>query len=131
MSCYLSIIGKDLDVDAFVERIGIKEFEKRFKGELISARRNKYSEHSSASVKISDAGFENFKQQIEEAEVFLNTYKDNLKCIVDTDGVEYANINFGVNELLEKSVQSFYFPISLITICAELKISIETTVYKL
>ena len=131
MSCYLSIIGKDLDVDAFVARTNINDFQKRYKNDLASGSKSKNLEYSSASIKISDADFENFNKQIEEVQVFLNTYRDHLKCIADTDGVEYANIHFGANSttLFEKKVQSFYFPISLITICAELKISIETTVY--
>ncbi|HOU47563.1 MAG TPA: hypothetical protein PLL99_07135, partial [Chitinophagales bacterium] len=104
---------------------------KKYKGELVSARRKKYSEYSSASIKLSDADFEDFNQQVKDAEIFLQTYLDNLKCIANTDGVEYANITFGMNatQLLEKKIQSFYFPISLITICAELNISVETTVY--
>ena len=136
MSCQLTFIGENLDVDALVERIDLPGFEKKYKGELFSPRRNLYSKTSSASIFISDTSigdtdFENFKQQAIEAQNFLQTHKDKLKCFADIEGVDYATISFGSNStsLIEKSVQSFYFPISLITICAELKISIETTIY--
>lgn len=131
MSCYLSIIGKDLDVDVFVERTGMQNFQKKYKNDLSSTHRKKNSEYSSVSIKISDADFDNFNQQVKEAQSFLETYRDNLKCIADTSGIEYANINFGSNAtlLIKKNVQSFYLPVPLISLCAELNISIETTVY--
>lgn len=131
MSCFLSFIGEDLDVDTLVERIGISGFNKSYKGELFSPKRRLYSKSSSASIIISDADFENFNQQVEDAQKFLQTYNNKLMSIADSEGVEYAYINFGSNctSLIEKSVQSFYLPITLITLCAELKISIETTIY--
>jgi len=131
MSCYLSIIGEDLDVDTLVERISIPGFEKSYKGELISPKRDAYSKTSCATIKISDADFANFKQQVKDAEEFLRIHCKNLMAISDTDGVQYATIRFGSDStsLIEKSVQSFYFPFALITICAELKISIETSIY--
>lgn len=131
MSCLLCFIGEDLDVDILVERIGIPGFRKRYKGELFSPRRKLYSKSSSASIQISDADFENFNQQVEDAQKFLQTNKNKLMFIADTVGLQYTYISFGSNStsLIEKSIQSFYFPISLITVCAELKISIETTIY--
>ena len=34
MSCFLSVIGDDLDVDKFVEITGMTGFEKNYKGHL-------------------------------------------------------------------------------------------------
>ncbi len=133
MSCYLTFIGKDFDVDSFVERVGIKDFEKRYKGELVSVRRNKFSEYSSASIRIGKQELDNFNLQVREAEEFLINCEGKLKVIAEAKDIEYATISFGINDtvLSEKMNQSFYFPISFISICAELKISIETTIYSI
>jgi hypothetical protein len=131
MSCHLSFIGEDLDVDILIERVGIPGFRKSYKGELFSPIRNLYSRTSSASIQIGNADFSNFGQQVKDAEEFLLLHSINLKVVSEIDGIQYATITFGSDStsLNEKSVQSFYFPIELISICAELRISIETSVY--
>lgn len=131
MSCNLSFIGEDLDVDTLTERVDIPGFRKSYKGEMVSPDRNLYSKTSSASIQIGSADFSNFRQQVKDAEEFLLSHSRNLKVISEIDGIQYATITFGSDSksLNEKSVESFYFPIELISICAQLKISIETSVY--
>ena len=105
--------------------------QKSYKGESFSPLRNLYSKTSSASIQIGNADFSNFRQQVKDAEEFLLLDSKNLKVISEIDGIQYATIIFGSDStfLNEKSVQSFYFPIQLISICSELKISIEISVY--
>jgi len=133
MSCQLSFIGEDLDVDNLIELVRIPGFRKSYKGALFSPRRNLYSKTSSASIRIGDADFSNFKQQVKDAEEFLTLHSSNLKVISEIENIQYATISFGSDStsLNEKGVQSFYFPIQLISICSILKISIETSIYNI
>lgn len=131
MSCYITFMGRNLDVDDFVLRTGIPSFDKSYKGDLQPGAKNKTVLYSSASLKISAVDFESLTQQVKDAEIFLNTEKENLKCIAYAEGLEFATIIFGVNadNIIDKNIESFYFPNKLISLCAELKLSIEFTVY--
>lgn len=131
MSCVLTILGKTLNVDELVKSTGILGFEKKYKGDIISVSRNKKLEYSYASIVISEADFNELDLQIKETEDFLVKNMDNLKCIANTQGVDFATINFGSDSNLnvENLTQSFFFPPSLIMLCGELKLGLELTVY--
>jgi hypothetical protein len=132
MSCVLTIIGTNFDVDAFVEKAAMPEFDKSYKGEPINRASSRIAQYSSASMIISNAGFGNVKTQIEEATEFLIKHRDNLKHIATTKEIEFATIDFGVDSIIDEDhlTQGFYFTLSLIEICAELKISITLSTYK-
>lgn len=68
--------------------------------------------------------------QIEEAEAFLIMHKIKLKNIADIKEIEGVGIDFGADDFMENGmVKTFYFPPALITLCSELKFSIEISVY--
>lgn len=131
MSCVLTVLGKELDIDSFVANTGILGFDKKYKGDIISISRKKNLEYSYASIVISDADFDELDLQLSEAELFLNEHKNNLKCIATTQGIDYATINFGSNSSInnENPTQAFFFPPTLLLLCAELKLGLELTVY--
>jgi hypothetical protein len=131
MSCVLTILGKTLDVDLFVEKTGILGFEKKYKGDIISMSRQTKLQYSYASIIISEADFNEIGLQISEAEIFLNKNKSELKSIAYIDGVDFATINFGsdINVTGENLTQTFFFPTTLLLLCAELKLGLELTVY--
>lgn len=132
MSCKLSIIGTDLDIDTFVNKTKISGFNKSYKGDSISKANSRKRRYSFVSITTSDAGFDDIKSQIKETIEFLNKHLDNLKHISSTPEVEYATINFGVDSIINEEclTQSFYFPIALIEICTKLSIEIELSIYK-
>lgn len=132
MSCVLRILGEDFDVDTFVEKTQINGFNKRYKGDLMGRSANRKAKYSAANITISSADFDDFNLQIEDATRFLIEYKDNLKMIASTKGIEYAIIDFGVDSMIDENrlTQNFYFPKDLIRLCAELDISIELSIYK-
>ena len=57
--------------------------------------------------------------------------KNNLKCITTTKGIDFATIDFGADSDLgyKSKAQTFFFPSSLLLICAELKLGLELSVY--
>ena len=132
MSCGLSIIGTHLDIDTFVKKTKISGFSKSYKGDDISKANPRKRKYSFVSITISEADFDDINGQINDTIIFLNKYKGNLKHITTTPEIEYATISFGLDSVIDEEhlTQSFYFPLELIKICAELGISIETTLYK-
>lgn len=131
MSCILTVLGKTLNVDEFVDRTGILGFNRKYKDDIISVSRNKKLEYSYASIVISEADFNELNLQIKETEDWLLENMNNLKCIATTKGVDFATINFGSNSNLndQNLTQAFYFPPSLLMLCGELKLGLELTVY--
>ena len=131
MSCILTILGKTLDVDKFVETTGIVGFKKKYKGDIISIRRNKRLEYSYASIVTSEADLGDIDLQVKETEAFLIKNRNRLKCIATTEGVDFAIVNFGsysnIND--KNSAQSFFFPTSLILLCGKLKLGLELSIY--
>lgn len=132
MSCILSIIGTDLDIDTFVSRTKMSGFSKSYKADSISKVNPKKRKYSFVSIKTSEASFADIESQIKDTIDFLSKYQDNLRLIASTPEVEYATIDFGVDSVIDEEhlTQSFYFPINLIKICAELGIGIELSIYK-
>ncbi len=132
MSCVLSIIGENLDIDTFISQTNIPGFNIKHKGDPITLVSNKKAKHSSASIITSDADFDDIKGQISDTINFLNKYRDNLKHIVNTPEIEYATINFGVDSIIDEAhlIQSFYFTPELVKICGSLGIGIELSTYK-
>ncbi len=132
MSCKLSIIGTYLDIDSFVSKTKMSGFSKSYKGDSINRVNPRKLKYSFVSIITSEAGFDDIKSQINDTISFLNKYQDNLRHISDIPEIEYATIDFGVDSVIDEEhlTQSFYFPISLIKICAELGIGIELSIYK-
>lgn len=132
MSCGLSIVGTDLDIDTFVSKTKMSGFSKSYKGDPINRVNPRKLKYSFVSIITSEEGFDDIKSQINDTISFLNKYQENLRPIADTPQIEYATINFGVHSVIDEEhlTQSFYFPIELIKICAELNIGIELSIYK-
>jgi hypothetical protein len=81
-------------------------------------------------MEISGESFDDIEKQIVDAEIFLRDNKENLKCIKTAEGVDFATINFGSN-LNDGNVQSFFFPPTLLLLCADLQLGIELTAYSM
>ncbi|QEK50837.1 hypothetical protein FYC62_03490 [Pedobacter aquae] len=133
MSCILSILGENFDVDQFVNKTNIS-FSIRHRGDIISGtspivRKSKFS---MASISTSEKNYCNITNQIEETLDFLIKHKKKLQIINTFPSIDFATVNFGIDSTIDEEhlTQSFYFPLELIKICAELGISIETTLYK-
>ncbi|MEO8887131.1 MAG: DUF4279 domain-containing protein [Mucilaginibacter sp.] len=132
MSCVLSIIGEDLNVDAFVSKTKMKWDSVWYKGDVINRVNPKKKKHSGVSIATSEADFDDVKTQITETIDFLIKRKENLIHIATTPGIQYVTINFGVDSVIDEDhlTQGFFFPPELIKICSELGIGIELSIYK-
>ena len=128
----LSIIGENLDIDGFVTKTNISGFHKAYKGNPINNVNPRKLKYSYCSIMTSEADSDNIELQIDETVEFLNKYKGNLMHINNTPEIEFATIAFGVHSIIDKNhlAQNFYLKKPLITICAELNIEIELSIYK-
>jgi hypothetical protein len=133
MSCILRISGEDLDADAFKEQSGISLYsvfrkgEPKYKSKPESLKLNS----SGCMIEVSNANFNEFNQQVADAILYLKTNRLSLTYISQTNEVEHAFLDFGVNfNPTNDFVQSQYFPLELIMLAADLGIGINLSMYQ-
>jgi len=133
MSCTLSIIGKNLDVQTFIAKSKLRPHHVFLKGEPIfkTKIKSKLRAYSGISIVTSKADFDNLKIQIKDTISFLQRNKEKLKCISTTKEIQYATLNFGVDSTIHKNMfsQSEVFPNKLLRIAGELGLDLEISLY--
>lgn len=132
MSCVLSIAGKNLDIDDFILKSGLKGFVKRYKDENLKSKSNTQGkQYSFVSATISEAELGNYEKQVSDAIVYLKKNKKKLALISSTKEIDYATINFMISL---KSVSDKYFaqyiylPKELTILCGNLNLGIEVAI---
>ena len=132
MSCVLSITGKNLDIDDFILKSGLKGFVKRYKDEKLKSKSLKPGkQYSFVSATISEAELGNYEKQVSDAIVYLKKNKKKLALISSTREIDYATINFMISL---KSVSDKYFaqyiylPKELTILCGSLNLGIEVSI---
>lgn len=133
MSCILRIIGKELEPDQFVAELkNLRPHKISYKGQpkFKTKPDGKKLDHSSVSFVVSDAAFEDFRQQIIDATDFLKRYKDDLKTIAITPGIEYATLDFGVSLATDKFTMMGYFVPDMLRLMSDLGIGLEVSLYQ-
>jgi hypothetical protein len=131
MSCILSIIGENLDIDMFNEECRIPGFEKKYKGDLISVRLQQTRQFSELNLMLSPAGFDRFNEQLSDATRFLHEQQDKLKLIATFPGIDWATLSFGINSTVDHNslAQTLYLPPAIVELCGLLKIGVELAMY--
>lgn len=130
MSCNLSIIGEDLDVDALEAKLGLSGFHKNYKGtpRYKTKPEKEKLPYSYMSTSVSDAGFDAFEQQVKDVIAYLQQHYDILKLVSGVKEVQYFNLDFGVR-YAGKFRQGLYLPSELVRLAGELGMSIEVSLY--
>ncbi|RYD53369.1 MAG: hypothetical protein EOP52_04335 [Sphingobacteriales bacterium] len=136
MGCVFSVIGKNFDVDAFLEEAKFRGATRRYKGapRFRSEPEGKKRTHSFFSVYACKAGFHEPKKQIAGAIRFLKRNYDKLVLLKSTKGVDFATLDFGIELRMYSAsgngfCQSDFFPPALIKLAGELEIGIEISIY--
>ena len=129
MSCYLSIIGQNFDVNNFIEISKLVPESKWFHEKQ---KKSKIA-YSGMSLLTSSANFKDFKLQIEETTVFLKKHKRKLAYIKKSKDIEFATLTFGVDSkgIRNNGVQSHFFPKQFLQLTSELSLDIELTIYSI
>lgn len=131
MSCILRISGRNLDIDAFIEKSKLRVYKKCYKGEPVFPKTKPDGEklrHFSVSAAASNAEFEEFEKQVKDVIRYLKRNKEKLAHIATTKGVEFAFLDFGVRREV-KFCQEIYFPPQLVKLAGELGLSLQVSIY--
>jgi hypothetical protein len=99
MPCVLRVSGRNLDLNALLDRSTLKAFRTWRQGEprVPAAANSKINADSGACFDVSSAGFEEFAKQQEDATAFLCTNRSSIQRLTSCPGVEYAQLDFGID----------------------------------
>jgi hypothetical protein len=134
-SCYLRVGGKELNVDAYLKehpcqvsglhRLGEPRYKNKPDGPKL--------DHSGFNICVSDARFEDLKQQIHDAVVFLKDkeHSEQISTLLAYPGVEDVTLDFGVarDDRDEFPVKWYSFPPEFIQLAGSLGLGLEITFY--
>ena len=134
MPCNLVIVGKNLDIDAFLAQTKLKGFTRTYKGEprFRSKPDGKKLEHSILGIQTSKADFNELDKQIKETIRYLKKHKDKLSYIKEVKEIDLALLDFGINLRIDGDkvlMQSDRFPSELLRLAGELRLDIELRIY--
>lgn len=132
MSCTLSIIGENLDVDRFIDESKFKPYKVSYKGQpKFKTRPNgEKLEYSFLSIQISKEQSSELKIQIDEDIEFIRHNKDKLNFILNTREIQFTTLSSGIElNTHESSFTCNFFPPEFIKLCSEYSLSIELCVY--
>jgi len=134
MPCNLVILGKDLDIDAFIAKSKLRGFTRIYKGEPMfkSKPEGKKIEHSRIVIQTSKADWDELDKQIKDTIRYLQRHKDKLSHIKQVKEVELALLDFGINLRIDNEkvhLQSDRFPSELLKLAGEIGLDIELSIY--
>jgi len=133
--CVLRVEGKQFDPRMFLERSRLPAYESWLEGgpRLIGAKRWGATHDSSGfKVDVSRKEWTDLPGQIEDALRFLEHFRDELRAIVATPGVEcvWLDFPFAVRATEHAPfLQSVFLPPNLLALAGELGVGIEVSVY--
>jgi hypothetical protein len=131
MSAVLRAYGTDFDVDAFLIGCTLPVCAVKRRGEPVSPvsqPNGRRHEWSGVHVSASDAEFDQFPQQVEEATEFLRAHTEQLRRLRDFPGVEGVTLDFGVARR-DVPVQCDHLPAELVRLAGALGLGIELSQY--
>lgn len=126
----LRISGEELDVDLLVTTTSLIPEAIHRKGEPRHSNRpdGQKTKTSGASFVVSDADFDQFKIQKEEAIAFLAANRQELQRLMSLPGIEGGCLDFGIYQR-DVPVQCDHFPVELVAMAGELGLGIELSQY--
>jgi hypothetical protein len=131
MSCILRITGTNLDPDSLQRAMGLRPYQTTHKGERrfpTSTRNKSVFETSGLFFNVSDAEFQEFDLQIQDAIQFLRANAQALSAIKQFKDIENAFLDFGI-EWRNVAVQGDYMPPELLQLAGSLGLGIVLSHY--
>lgn len=130
MACFLRVWGVELDVDALVASNEITLRSLYRKGEPRSSLRPDGEKLTCSGISycVSDAGFDEFKTQRDEAIAYLSGHCNDIEKIVSAPGVDGASLEFGIKKR-DVAMQCDIFPALLISLAGRFGLQIELSHY--
>ncbi len=131
MSAVLRAYGADFDVDAFLTGCTLHVCAVKRRGEPVaptSRPDGRRHERSGVHVSASNADFEEFLRQVEEATAFLRAEFEQIRRLCQFPGVEDVTLDFGIVRR-DVAVQCDYLPPELVRVAGALGLGIEMSQY--
>ena len=125
MACHLIISGK-FDPQTIVRGLTFPIQRTWREGDL--RRGGHVSEESGIRVRVSSAGFDDYKKQFSDAEEFLRAYHEEIAAVTTRDDTAEAVLDFG----MAQAPHPAYFrriPAALVRLAADLRLAIELSFY--
>jgi len=134
MPCILIILGRDLDIDAFLSKSKLRGFSKSYKGEPMfkSKPEGRKLERSRVGIQTSKAGFDDLDKQVKDTIRYLKRNKEKLSYIKKVKQIELAVLDFGINLQIDRKkilMQSERYPNELLKLAGDIGLDIETSIY--
>lgn len=126
MSAILRVAGLDLDLDALLSRLSFLPFLIRRRGEPDFYGRP--HQHSSFNAEVSEAGFEDPDQQIDDALAFVQQHETALTVLADFPGVDDRTLDFGIEDR-GVAAQVDSFPHELLAALGRFRINLDVSRY--
>lgn len=130
MSCILRVSGAELNVDALLSIVDLRPDRIWRRGEPRRASRpegRRYDDSGTTFV-ASDADFDEFGQQLDEATGFLETHCCQITSMASFEGVQNATLDFGI-ELRDVAIHCDTLPPRFLKAAAAAGISVELSHY--
>jgi hypothetical protein len=131
MSAVLRAYGTDFEVEAFLAGCTLPLCAVKRRGEpLFPASQPDGERHEQSGVHVlaSDAGFDEFPQQVAEAAEFLQAEFEQVRRLAGWPGIERVTLDFGI-ERRDVAVQCDELPAVLVRLAGSLGLGIELSHY--
>ena len=128
MSCILRVCGEALDVDSMLTSISI-EFDQVWKKGKPRSIKGKMHTNSGVQFVVSDAEFEEFSVQRNDATEFLKSNEIAIKKMAGFPCVQYCVLDFGVSITEGNVAVMTYLTPELINLAAKSGVGIEISCY--
>ena len=131
MAAVLRASGPDFDVDAFVADCDWDIAKVFHRGEALlpgTKPDGRKREESGLNIVVSEAGFHEFAEQLEDAVEFLTESAPEVRRLVTFPGVSGVVLDFGV-AWRDVVAQSDQFPAGLVRLAGALGIALELSHY--
>lgn len=128
MSCILRIGGAELDADDLLRECRLDAYRIDRKGEIGLLKSRGPHEKSSVHVDVSSAGFDDLPGQVADAVTFLRANQSAVRAAVTFPGVEWAQLDFGV-EHADVAIDSKYLKPELLALAGGMGLAIELSIY--
>jgi hypothetical protein len=131
MSAVLRAYGLEFDVDAFLAGCTLPVCAVKRRGEPVAPASRPYGrrhEWSGIHVTASNADFQDFPRQVEEATMFLRAEFEQVRRLRDFPGVEDVTLDFGIARR-NVVLQCDRLPPELVCVAGSLGLGIELSQY--
>jgi hypothetical protein len=131
VSCVLRAYGSAFDVDAFlaVSRLALAHVWRKGEPRFSASGGGELWDHSGITIDLSEAGWDELGQQVQDAAAFLNAHDADIRRLLSWAGVEFVFCDFGIRRKHGAPMQGAYFPPELTRLVGRLGIGLKLSVY--